>query len=220
MIAKKYNRRVHVLHITTSEEMDFLRKHKDTASVELLANHLTLHAPECYEKLGTLAQQNPPIREKHHQDALWKALNDGTVDILASDHAPHTLDEKAEIYPKSPSGTPGVQTLVPVMLNHVNDGKLSLNQLMSLVCENPVKIFGIKNKGFIKEGFDADFTIVDMNKKIIIKNQNIESKCGWSPFDGFEFKGTPVSTIIGGKIKMQNGKILGDPEGKPLIFES
>ena len=113
---------------------------------------------------------------------------------------------------------PGVQTLMPVMLNHVNDGKLTLNQLMNLVCENPIRIFGIKNKGFIKEGFDADFTIVDMNKTIEIKNENIESKCGWSPFNGFKFKGTPISTIIAGKIKMQDGKILGDPEGKPLRF--
>jgi dihydroorotase len=107
---------------------------------------------------------------------------------------------------------------MPVMLNHVNEKKLSLNQLINLVCENPVKIFGIKNKGFIKEGYDADFTIVDMNKKILIKDENIESKCGWSPFNGFEFKGTPVSTIIGGKIKMKDGKILGDPEGTPLEF--
>ena len=114
---------------------------------------------------------------------------------------------------------PGVQTLVPVMLNHVNDGKLSLEQLMNSICENPVKIFGIKDKGFIKEGFDADFTIVDMDKKITVKNENIESKCGWSPFDGFEFKGTPVSTIIAGQIKMKDGKILGDPEGKPLKFK-
>ena len=113
---------------------------------------------------------------------------------------------------------PGVQTLMPVMLNHVNDGKLSLNQLMSLVCENPVKIFGIQNKGFIKEGFDADFTIVDMNKIIEIKNKNIESKCGWSPFDGYKFKGVPTSTIIAGKIKMQDSKILGDPDGTPLQF--
>jgi dihydroorotase len=115
---------------------------------------------------------------------------------------------------------PGVQTLMPIMLNHINDGKLSLNQLMNLVCENPAKIFGIKNKGFIKEGFDADFTIVDMNKIIKIKNENIESKCGWSPFDGFELKGTPVSTIVCGNIKMKDGKILGEPEGKPLIFEN
>ncbi len=113
---------------------------------------------------------------------------------------------------------PGVQTLMPVMLNHINDGKLSLEQLMNSLCENPVKIFGIKNKGFIKKGFDADFTIVDMNKKIIIKNENIESKCGWSPFDGYEFKGTPVSTIVAGKIKMKEGKIIGNPEGTALLF--
>ena len=114
---------------------------------------------------------------------------------------------------------PGVQTLMPIMLNHINDEKLTLEQLMNFVCENPVEIFGIENKGFIKEGFDADFTIVDMNKKILIKNENIESKCGWSPFEGFEFKGTPVSTIIAGKIKMKNGKILGEPEGKPISFK-
>ncbi len=103
--------------------MEFLSKNKDVASVELLANHLTLHAPECYETMGTLAQQNPPIREKYHQDALWEALNNDIVDIIASDHAPHTLEEKSQTYPKSPSGTPGVQTLVPIMLNHVNNGK-------------------------------------------------------------------------------------------------
>ena len=125
-LAKKHKRRVHILHITTSEEMEYLKKNKNYASVEVLANHLTLHAPECYETLGTLAQQNPPIREKHHQDALWRAVNDKIVDIVASDHAPHTLDEKAQTYPSSPSGTPGVQTLVPVMLNHVYNKKLSL----------------------------------------------------------------------------------------------
>ena len=115
---------------------------------------------------------------------------------------------------------PGVQTLMPVMLNHVNDGKLSLTQLINLVCENPIKIFGIQDKGFIKEGYDADFTIVDMNKKIIIKNENIESKCGWSPFNGVELKGTPMATIISGKIKMREGKILGDPEGTALEFSN
>ena len=113
---------------------------------------------------------------------------------------------------------PGVETLVPVMLNHVNNGKLTLQQFINFVCENPVKIFGIKNKGFIKKGYDADLTIVDMNKIITIKNENIESKCKWSPFNGMKFKGTPVSTIINGQIKMKNGKILGDPKGKPLLF--
>ena len=218
MIAKKYNRRVHVLHITTSEEMDFLRKHKDTASVELLANHLSLHAPECYEKLGTLAQQNPPIREKHHQDALWKALNDGTVDILASDHAPHTLEEKAEIYPKSPSGTPGVQTLVPVMLNHVNEGRLTLERLVELWSYGPERIHGLVNKGRIKRGYNADFTIVDLNKENTITNAQQKSKTGWTPFDGMKVKGWPIMTIIRGHIVMREDEML-EPIGKPVLFK-
>ena len=218
MIAKKYNRRVHVLHITTSEEMDFLRKHKDTASVELLANHLTLHAPECYEKLGTLAQQNPPIREKHHQDALWKALNDGTVDILASDHAPHTLEEKAEIYPKSPSGTPGVQTLVPVMLNHVNEGRLTLERLVELWSYGPERIHGLVNKGRIKKGYNADFTIVDLNKENTITNAQQKSKTGWTPFDGMKVKGWPIMTIIRGHIVMREDEML-EPIGEPVLFK-
>ena len=113
---------------------------------------------------------------------------------------------------------PGVQTLMPVMLNHINDGKLTLEQLINLVCENPVKIFGIKNKGFIKESFDADFTIIDLNKVIEIKNEKIESKCGWSPFDKYKLKGTPVATIINGEIKMKNGIILGEPTGKAIEF--
>ena len=147
-------------------------------------------------------------------DEIKNNLND----TIGSDHAPHLKVNKDKEYPNSPSGMPGVQTLMPVMLDHVNHGKLSLTQLINLVCENPIKIFGIQNKGFIKEGYDADFTIVDMNKKITIKNENIESKCGWSPFNDVEFKGTPVATIISGKIKMRDGKILGDPEGTPLKF--
>jgi len=161
---------------------------------------------------------NPPLRDKSHYDRLWYGVRNNLNDTIGSDHAPHLKENKDKVYPNTPSGMPGVQTLMPVMLNHINDGKLTLNQLMNFVCENPIKIFGIKNKGFIKEGYDADFTIVDMNKIIEIKNENIESKCKWSPFNGFKFKGTPVSTIVGGKIKMKNGKILGEPEGRPLNF--
>ena len=162
---------------------------------------------------------NPPIRDKSHYDRLWYAVRNNLNDTIGSDHAPHLKVNKDKEYPNSPSGMPGVQTLMPVMLDHVNHGKLSLNQLINLVCENPIKIFGIQNKGYIKEGYDADFTIVDMNKKITIKNENIESKCGWSPFNDVEFQGTPVATIISGKIKMRDGKILGKPEGKPLVFD-
>ncbi len=217
-IAEKYNKKAHVLHITTKEEIDFLSQHKGNITFEITPQHLTIYAPDCYNKLGTYAQMNPPIRDKSHYDRLWYAVKNNLNDTIGSDHAPHLKINKDKKYPNSPSGMPGVQTLMPVMLNHINDGKLSLNQLVKLVCENPVKIFGIQNKGFIKEGYDADFTIVDMNKKIIIKNENIESKCGWSPFNEVEFKGTPVATIIAGKTKMKDGKILGEPDGTTLKF--
>ena len=217
-IAEKYKKKAHVLHITTKEEVDFLSQHKGNITFEITPQHLTIYAPDCYEKLGTYAQMNPPIRDKSHYDRLWYAVKNNLNDTIGSDHAPHLKVNKDKKYPNSPSGMPGVQTLIPVMLNHINDGKLSLNQLISLVCENPVKIFGIKNKGFIKKGYDADFTIVDMDKITEIKNENIESKCGWSPFHGSKFKGTPVLTIINGKIKMKNGKIIGEPEGNPLEF--
>ena len=217
-IAERYNKKAHVLHITTKQEIDFLSQHKGNITFEITPQHLTIYAPDCYDNLGTYAQMNPPIRDKSHYDRLWYAVKNNLNDTIGSDHAPHLKINKEKEYPNSPSGMPGVQTLMPVMLNHINNGKLTLNQLISLVCENPVKIFEIKNKGFIKEEFDADFTIVDMNKTIEIKNENIESKCAWSPFNGYKFKGTPVSTIIGGKIKMKNGEILGEPTGKPLIF--
>ena len=218
-IAERYNKKAHILHVTTKQEVDFLSQHKGNITFEITPQHLTLYAPDCYEKLGTYAQMNPPIRDKSHYDRLWYAIKNNFNDTIGSDHAPHLKINKEKEYPNSPSGMPGVQTLLPAMLNHVNHGKLSLKQLINFVCENPIKIFGIKNKGYIKKGYDADFTIVDMNKEIKIQNKNIESKCGWSPFDGFIFKGSPVATIINGKIKMLNGKILGQPEGLPLNFD-
>tara|TARA_B100000886_G_scaffold122055_1_gene82221 strand:+ start:309 stop:1658 length:1350 start_codon:yes stop_codon:yes gene_type:complete len=217
-LAKKHKRRVHILHITTSEEMDYLKKNKEYASVEVLANHLSLHAPECYERLGTLAQQNPPIREKHHQDALWRAINDGTVDILASDHAPHTLDEKAQIYPSSPSGTPGVQTLVPVMLNHVNEKKLSLERLVDLWSHGPHRIHKIHNKGQLKIGYDGDVTLVDLKKEMTITNAQQKSKTGWTPFDGLKVKGWPIMTMIRGNIVMREDELF-EPIGQLVQFK-
>ena len=218
-IAERLNKKAHILHVTTKEEVDFLSQHKGKVSFEITPQHLTLTAPECYKKLGTYAQMNPPIRDKTHYDRLWYGVRNNFSDIIGSDHAPHLKENKEKNYPNSPSGMPGVQTLVPVMLNHVKDGKLTLQQFINFVCENPVKIFGIKNKGYIKVGYDADFTIVDLDKKIEIKNKNIESKCKWSPFNGQTFKGTPVSTIINGEIKMKDGKILGVPSGKPMLFK-
>jgi dihydroorotase len=218
-IARKYGRRIHVLHITTAEEMDFLAQNKDIASVEVLANHLTLFAPECYERLGTKAQQNPPIREKHHQNALWAAILDGTVDILASDHAPHTLEEKAKPYPASPSGTPGVQTLLPVMLGHVHEGRLSLERLVDLMCYGPQRIHRIAGKGRIARGYDADFTIVDLAKTATITNAQQKSRTGWTPFDGMSITGWPIMTIIRGHVVMRDGELQGSPIGKPVKFQ-
>jgi len=217
-IAKRLNKKAHILHVTTKEEVDFLSQNKGNVTFEITPQHLTLYAPECYEKLGTYAQMNPPIRDKSHYDKLWYAIRNNFNDTIGSDHAPHLKIKKEKKYPDSPSGMPGVQTLIPVMLNHVNEGKLKLEQLVKLLCENPSKIFGIKNKGYIKKDFDADLTIVDLNKKILIENSNIESKCKWTPFNGFEFKGTPIATIINGKIKMKYGEIIGNPEGQPIIF--
>ena len=217
-IAKRLNKKAHILHVTTKEEVDFLSQHKGNITFEITPQHLTLYSPDCYQKLGTYAQMNPPIRDKSHYDRLWFAVRNNFNDTIGSDHAPHLKENKEKEYPNSPSGMPGVQTLLPVMLNHVNEEKLSLKQFVDFVCENPVKIFGIKNKGFIKEGFDADLTIVDMNKKHTVKNQEIESKCKWSPFNGMEFKGKPVLTVINGQIKMKDGKILGDSNGQPLVF--
>ena len=217
-IAERYNKKIHVLHITTKEEVDFLAMHKKNVTFETTPQHLTLYAPDCYEKLGSYAQMNPPLRTKEHYDRLWVAIKNNVVDVLGSDHAPHLKENKDKEYPNSPSGMPGVQTIFPVMLNHVNDGKLTLQQLINLMCENPCKIFGIKNKGFIKEGYDADLTIADMNKDVIIKNEMIASKCGWTPFNNYKVKGFPVGTIVNGNLVMSDGKVIMESKGIPLKF--
>ena len=217
-IAERLNKKAHILHITTKEEVNFLSQHKGNITFEITPQHLTLVSPDCYDDLGTYAQMNPPIRSKDHQDRLWYAVKNNFVDIIGSDHAPHLKVNKDKKYPQSPSGMPGVQTLLPIMLDHVNRNRLTINQLVSFVCENPVKIFNINNKGYIKKGFDADLTIIDMNKFEKIDNNKIASKCQWTPFHGKEIKGFPVITIVNGEIKMKNGEIMGKPGGKPLKF--
>ena len=217
-IAERYNKKIHVLHVTTKDEVDFLAMHKKNVTFETTPQHLTLYAPDCYDKLGTYAQMNPPLRGKEHYDRLWTAIKNNIVDVLGSDHAPHLKANKDKEYPNSPSGMPGVQTIFPVMIDHVNNGKLTLNQLINLMCENPCRIFGIKNKGFIKEGFDADLTIVDMKKEVTIKDEMIASKCGWTPFNNYKVKGFPVGTIVNGTLVMSDGKILVESKGKPLSF--
>ena len=217
-IAERYNKKIHVLHVTTREEVDFLAMHKKNVTFETTPQHLTMYAPDCYDKLGTYAQMNPPLRTKEHYDRLWVAIKNNIVDVLGSDHAPHLKENKDKEYPNSPSGMPGVQTIFPVMLDHVNNGKLTLQQLINLMCENPCKIFGIKNKGYLKEGYDADLTIADMNKEVVIKNEMIASKCGWTPFNNHKVKGFPVATIVNGHLVMSDGKLVAESKGTPLKF--
>jgi len=216
-MAAAAGKRVHVLHVSTAEEMDLLARHKDIASVEVTPQHLTLAAPEAYKALGTLAQMNPPLRDRAHQEHLWWGLREGVVDVLGSDHAPHTLEEKAKSYPVTPSGMPGVQTLVPVMLDHVNEGRLSLARFVDLTSAGPQRLFGIAGKGRIAVGYDADLTIVDLKAKRVIDNAWIGSKCGWTPFAGRKVKGFPVGTVVRGRRVMWEGE-LGEPGGKPVRF--
>ncbi len=218
-IAQKYKKKIHILHVSTKQEIDFFSEKRENVTFEITPQHLTLFAPECYKTLKTFSQMNPPLRSKDHYDRLWDAIKESLVSTIGSDHAPHTKEEKNRKYPLSPSGMPGVQTLLPVMLDHVNKGRLKIEQLIKLVCENPCDLFGIKNKGYIRENYDADLTIVDMNKEVVIKDDWIESKCGWTPFNNYKVKGFPIATILNGQIVMENGK-LNIPIGKPLVFNS
>lgn len=218
-LARKFKKRIHVLHVSTKDEMKFLANHKDLVSIEVLPNHLAFYGPDIYHKIGNLAQQNPPIREKHHNDALWHAVQNGLVDVMGSDHAPHTLEEKSKPYPASPSGTPGVQTMLPFMLDAVSKGRLSLLRLVDLLAHGPNRVFNIANKGRMAIGYDGDLTIVDLQKQVTINNDMIASKCGWTPFEGAVLTGFPTHTIVRGQIVMQEGEITNKGQGKPIKFQ-
>jgi dihydroorotase len=217
-LARKHGRRVHVLHVTTEEEMLFLREHKDIATVEATPQHLTLAAPDCYDRLGTFAQMNPPIREARHREGLWQAVRDGTVDVIGSDHAPHTREEKAKPYPESPSGMPGVQTLLPLLLDHMNAGRLSLARLVDLTSAGAARIFGLAAKGRVALGYDADMTLVDLAARREITEAWMATKSGWTPFAGMTVTGWPVGTIVRGHVVMRDGQLLGAPVGAPVRF--
>jgi dihydroorotase len=217
-MAEKNRRRVHVLHISTGDEMAYLSQHKTWASVEVTPHHLTLEAPECYERLGTYAQMNPPVRDASHKARIWAGIADGTVDVLGSDHAPHTREEKDHAYPASHSGMTGVQTLVPIMLDHVNAGRLSLARFVDLTSAGPQRIFGLATKGRIAMGYDADLTIVDMGRTETIRNAQVASRCGWTPYDGATVKGWPVATVVRGRTAMRDGQIIGPATGEPVTF--
>jgi dihydroorotase len=208
-----------VLHISTAEEIAYLADKRAYASVEVTPHHLTLVAPECYEKLGTYAQMNPPVRDARHRDAIWAGIADGTVDVLGSDHAPHTREDKDHAYPASHSGMTGVQTLVPIMLDHVNAGRLSLARFVDLTSHGPNRIFGLIGKGRIARGYDADFTIVDLKRCETITNAHVQSRCGWTPYDGKRVTGWPVGTVVRGCFAMRDGAIVAPATGEPVRFQ-
>jgi len=216
-IARQTRARIHVLHISTAEEIAFLEAHKDVAACEATPHHLTMSSDD-YARLGTLLQMNPPVRDSHHRDGIWHGIAQGVVDVLGSDHAPHTLEEKAKPYPASPSGMTGVQTLVPIMLDHVNAGRLTLERFVDLSSHGPNRIFGIARKGRIAAGYDADFTVVDMKRAETITNAQAASKVGWTPYDGKHVTGWPVGTIVRGIRVMWEGEIVTKGQGQPVEF--
>ena len=218
-LARETGARIHVLHVSTEEEAEYLRDHKDVASVETTPQHLTLTAPDAYEKLKGFAQMNPPVRDARHRDGLWRAVAGGVVDVLGSDHAPHTREEKARPYPASPSGMPGVQTLVPVMLTHVAQGRLTLERFVDLTSHGPQRVFGLADKGRLAEGLHADLTIVDLKAKRLIRHDDMATRSGWTPFDGFEAQGWPVMTVVRGRVVMRDDEITAPGRGAPVRFQ-
>ncbi|MGH7016378.1 MAG: dihydroorotase [Caulobacteraceae bacterium] len=217
-LARRLGRRVHVLHTTTAEEIDFLREHKDIASVEVTPQHLTFAGPAAYERLGARVQMNPPIRDERHQSGLWRGVAGGVVDVIGSDHAPHTLEEKAKPYPESPSGMPGVQTLLPILLTHVAAGRLTLERLVDLTSAGAQRLFGIAGKGRLAEGYDADLTLVDLACTKTFRDEEMATRSAWTPFAGMEATGWPMATIVRGRVVMREGEILAPGEGRPIRF--
>lgn len=218
-LAKETGKRIHVLHVSTAEEIEFLAHHKDVATVETTPQHLTLDGDEAYARLKGYAQMNPPIRNAPHIAGLWGGIDQGVVDVLGSDHAPHTKEEKAKPYPASPSGMPGVQTLVPVMLTHVANGRMTLERFVDLTSAGAQRIFNIAGKGRLAEGYDADLTLVDLKAKRTITHDQQASRCGWTPFDGFEATGWPMTTIVRGRVVMSDGDLVGTAHGRPVNFQ-
>ena len=206
-LAMKCQRKIHVLHISTAEEILFLRDHDEWVSCEVTPQHLSLWSPDCYDRFGTLAQMNPPIRSKQHQEVLWRGIQDGTVAVIGSDHAPHTYEEKMQGYPHSPSGIPGTQTLLSVMIHHVRQGRLTWQRLVELLCENPARLFRL-NKGFVQPGYDADLTIIDPSEKIVISCEGMASKSKWTPFEGLAVEGAIAAVIVGGQVVLKDGQVL------------
>ena len=214
----KYQRRLHILHLSTAIEVELLRQHKPAwVTAEVTPQHLVLNT-DAYAAIGTLAQMNPPLRSHHDNDVLWAGLLDGTIDFIATDHAPHTLEEKAKGYPYTPSGMPGVETSLPVMLTQAVAGKCTITQVADWMSTAVAKAYQIPNKGSIQVGFDADLVLVDVENYHPVERQTLETKCGWSPFEGWNLTGYPVYTIVNGNVVFEKGTINSEFKGKALKF--
>jgi dihydroorotase len=218
-LARQTGRAAHILHVSTAEELDYLKDFRDVATVELLVNHLTQWAPDVYEQLGGYGVMNPPIRDIRHYEAAWASVRDGTADTIGSDHAPHSKAAKERPWPDTAAGLTGVQTLVPIMLNHVNAGRLSLTRMVDLMAAGPARVYGAVGKGRLAAGYDADFTLVDLKRRRRIENAWIASPCGWTPFDGMDVTGWPAATIVRGRVVMQDDAVLGEPSGRLVRFQ-
>ena len=217
-LSKKYGRRLHILHLSTAIEVEYLRQHKSAqVSCEVIPNHLFLSTDD-YARLGARAQMNPPIRSPQNADSLWCGLKDGIIDIIATDHAPHTLEEKSRPYPDSPAGMPGVETSLPLMLTQFKAGKCTLQQVQNWMSIGPAEIYGIPNKGCISEGFDADLALVDMERHHPVRDEEVFSRAGWSAYTGLELVGWPIYTIVGGQVVFESGRIRPGVYGEPLTF--
>ena len=220
-ISKETGKPVHILHVSTADEPPIIAEAKSMGlgtTAEVTPQHLFFAAPDCYDRLGTLAQMNPPIRSAEHREGLWKALDAGVFDVFGSDHAPHTLEEKAQPYPKSPSGMPGVQTMLSVLLTFVSQGRLSANKLVEMACEKPAALYDIKGKGRLQVGYDADITLVDPNRTAVFERSMVQSKCGWSPYEGEPLTGWVEHVVLGGEVVVRSGELVGTPAGRMLQF--
>jgi dihydroorotase len=217
-LSKKYQRRLHILHMSTAEEADLLRHDKPSwVTAEVTPQHLLLNT-SAYAKIGTLAQMNPPLRSPHDNEVLWQALRDGVIDFIATDHAPHTLEEKAQEYPNTPSGMPGVETSLPLMLTTAMQGQCTLSQVSHWMSQAVAKAYGIPKKGAIAPGYDADLVLVDLRTYRPVLREELLTKCGWSPFEGWNLTGWPVITIVGGQIVYEKGKVHTEARGQALTF--
>lgn len=211
-------RPVHVLHVTSADECELLRQHpgRRLATGEVTPQHLLLSAPECYDRLGNLAVMNPPIRSEDHRLALWAALRDGTLTLIGTDHAPHTMAEKARPYPDCPSGMPGLQTLLPLLLDQAARGNCSLAEIARWTAQRPAQAFQIQGKGGLVPGLDADVVLCDLQAVAALTPERVQSRCGWSPFLGQRLRGWPVYTLVRGQIVFAEGQLVGAPLGRPV----